>query len=731
MKIKEYNQLYGLVSNPNTRDIKIKVYEALVYSTFLEKNSIKITISDIESYASKAGLTAPSKIFLLNVISYLENEKIIIVNNETISLSDSHFLSNFQKLKTENQEKISAFFEFMTSLLQNHFQEPFSKDFREELTNSIGHIISDVMEEYADSVVNFYSGEFSLSAREHIDTLIHKHISNLSHKDKEYLREIEKALLRDFRGQFLNPESVFANGLRFFAIKHLMSSVLEKNPSTESIKKEFFSDTVLLVDTNVLISILCPSSRTHSITSELFSETRKLGGKVLISNWTEVEFRNAIDNAKYLFDLIKKGKIGPWGIDNEIINEYYASSKKGDWFDLVSEIQKNFTELIKSKNVEIEVLPTPDESKLQKIKNLLNEEYTKREVDKKPDLIDHDARILMYIQESRADSDNTIGTYWFLTRDERLRKIEAANLTKLGFTSKATISCDLWFEILIPFIDTELNDEEVSKSFSKLIGVTLLPVPDDIVDSYVKHLSIQFDLPTEDITEIKKQIENIHLRNILEAALAERDYYGVAMLLRDTIKDKREKEEYAKTINRLSSIVRTLENDLIAKSFISEKELDKLRYNVIHSTPPNEKGKSLEDLAAYLFDNINGMDIIQRRPRLEAEEIDLILKNGAFQHWGDPIIVECKNWSSPISKTEVVDFIDKVKTCGASTGVLIAFKGVTGDYYKDAFLKIREALKEKIRILVITWEDIEKIKSNEDWIKILDDKFYLPSKLPK
>jgi hypothetical protein len=83
-----------------------------------------------------------------------------------------------------------------------------------------------------------------------------------------------------------------------------------------------------------------------------------------------------------------------------------------------------------------------------------------------------------------------------------------------------------------------------------------------------------------------------------------------------------------------------------------------------------ERGRALEDLIAYLFELIPGITVTARNEMnaFAAEEIDI-----AFWNDGSPdglaffdhlVIVECKNWSSPIGYPEMAIFNDKLQSRG-------------------------------------------------------------------
>jgi Restriction endonuclease len=91
-----------------------------------------------------------------------------------------------------------------------------------------------------------------------------------------------------------------------------------------------------------------------------------------------------------------------------------------------------------------------------------------------------------------------------------------------------------------------------------------------------------------------------------------------------------------------------------------------------------EKGRLLEDLIAYLFELIPGVSITARNAMnaFDAQEIDIAFWNDGdvdglrlFDHL---LLVECKNWSTPVGYPELAVFYDKLQSRGRPIGILIA-----------------------------------------------------------
>src|SRR5208337_4711281 len=80
-----------------------------------------------------------------------------------------------------------------------------------------------------------------------------------------------------------------------------------------------------------------------------------------------------------------------------------------------------------------------------------------------------------------------------------------------------------------------------------------------------------------------------------------------------------------------------------------------------------ERGKALEDLMCYLFGAVPGVSVEDRNAVNTAgtEEIDVALWNdksrNGLNFLPHVILVEAKNWSSPVSSMEVSWFITKLR----------------------------------------------------------------------
>jgi hypothetical protein len=142
------------------------------------------------------------------------------------------------------------------------------------------------------------------------------------------------------------------------------------------------------------------------------------------------------------------------------------------------------------------------------------------------------------------------------------------------------------------------------------------------------------------------------------------------------------------------------------------------------------KGKLFEDLVVYLFEKVPGIRHSARNKKnaYQTEEIDVAFYNEqdprAFKALSFLFLVECKNWSNPVGSMEVSWFVSKLRSRGLDFGVLVAANGITGKAADeaDAHSIIGKALAERIRVIVITRDEIEGLSKSEKLVEMVKQK---------
>ena len=117
----------------------------------------------------------------------------------------------------------------------------------------------------------------------------------------------------------------------------------------------------------------------------------------------------------------------------------------------------------------------------------------------------------------------------------------------------------------------------------------------------------------------------------------------------------------------------------------------------IDSAATNDaKGRALESLVGDLLVSVGGLKPMEYRLRTPSEELDLVLHNHCLnpfmQKWGPIIVVEYKNWFSPVGASEFHIFAEKVRNRAGQcrVGIFVAWNGVTKGFMHEAVRRSRD-----------------------------------------
>ena len=163
----------------------------------------------------------------------------------------------------------------------------------------------------------------------------------------------------------------------------------------------------------------------------------------------------------------------------------------------------------------------------------------------------------------------------------------------------------------------------------------------------------------------------------------------------------------------------------------NKSKITKFLHDSDIATNPDIKGKIFEDLVQYLFEKFGGIRLADRNVLDEtgSQEIDLAFWNNLLSpfHFLDPIIIcECKNEAPALSSAKVREFVHKLRTHGANSGILISSSGITGHLngYRYANSVVMDALSiDRIKLIVVDREDILLFGSTNDFLNDISKKY--------
>ncbi|HEX8752831.1 MAG TPA: hypothetical protein VF731_05385 [Solirubrobacterales bacterium] len=133
------------------------------------------------------------------------------------------------------------------------------------------------------------------------------------------------------------------------------------------------------------------------------------------------------------------------------------------------------------------------------------------------------------------------------------------------------------------------------------------------------------------------------------------------------------------------------------------------------ASDPDEKGRSLEDLAIELLSGIPLLQLFERRVRTRTAEIDAVFNVTATpgtlcQEWGDLLLVECRNRERKFMAGDVPKFAQILAEGHARVGIVLSLAGFTGDDGHDAKLRIyTECQVNKRLIIMLDEEDLDAV----------------------
>lgn len=163
------------------------------------------------------------------------------------------------------------------------------------------------------------------------------------------------------------------------------------------------------------------------------------------------------------------------------------------------------------------------------------------------------------------------------------------------------------------------------------------------------------------------------------------------------------------------------------------EEYDKVKKHLLSM---QERGKLLEKLAGTLFFYGNAVFNKAVNCRTVTNEIDILVEwnrealqiglDRAYDFLGHGFLCECKNYIGNVDVTYVGKFYSLMKVSDVKFGIIFSRTGLSGTniWVDGKGLARKIALREKIYIIDVTWDDFERIYNKETNIfSIMNDKY--------
>jgi len=134
----------------------------------------------------------------------------------------------------------------------------------------------------------------------------------------------------------------------------------------------------------------------------------------------------------------------------------------------------------------------------------------------------------------------------------------------------------------------------------------------------------------------------------------------------------------------------------------------------------DQRGRSLEELVARLFESVPGFAVTSRI-RTATEEIDISVLNDnpdpRFRRESAILLAECKNWSGKCGKNEFVLFKQKIanRSGRCSLGFLISWNGFRSTVTKE----LLRGSREQVLVIPMTGKEIREAVQDGDFLRVL------------
>lgn len=497
--------------------------------------------------------------FHLTGIRRHEIQQYLIKKEETVSKINERFVQKLEKeyekqlFKEQKQEALERFYSFLASLVM-------------EKTDLVARII----------------------ARKNIDTIptempIQLLAKILSVIPEKKLMEAEwKTIVTVFR----EASEDFCSFLYSVTQNLVCINILNFDPDCQSLEKEAFSTKTLFLDTNVLIALLCPTQWMHKVAENVVSLSQLLGAKCIVTKRTYQEYLVMLEEANSIYMKWKAPYRLFENADNEFLSSFWFEKKttpsqswRGYYYRM-----KQIESVLKKLKIDYYTNPSDEVTKSPEyefVKNAVNKCYQSVKRKKKSLKVrEHDAFHMLLIRELREKDEKPLlgPNQWFVTGDESLLCVDNKINSLSAYLDKdpSSMICDLWLEMIMPFLPLNIRESDAYETFSILVKNKFAIIPFEIDTDTLLEIQgswMKYDwLEAEDIARIqneewvKQYVQKVRRARVVGVSTEKME--GLAKVFADKLEQQLNKvkdekfEQLSKKIDNLTEEQQTLATTL-------------------------------------------------------------------------------------------------------------------------------------------------------------------------
>lgn len=287
--------------------------------------------------------------------------------------------------------------------------------------------------------------------------------------------KVRKSISNNIKDIIHNPLAELKKYFLYCANTSFIVKLLNLDPECQVLEKGIFSDFVLFLDTNVLISALYPAHELHEITHEVLKESNRLGVQLKVTSRTLAELDRVLNSADNIYSKTQRSAKSRFYIpENTIIETFvrYAEIKGDTWQTFLLASKRQTKVMDRKYNIQLDetnYLEHIDKTKLEDLSKIVKECSERRQYPKSKEVSEHDAYHFLvtdYLREGHKFQKNI----WFLSHDRTFDCVNKGFFNLEGKAVPCSVLCSSWMEVLFPFLSPDMSNQKFEDIFIKFVA---------------------------------------------------------------------------------------------------------------------------------------------------------------------------------------------------------------------------------------------------------------------
>ena len=321
---------------------------------------------------------------------------------------------------------------------------------------------------------------------------------------------------------------------------------------------------LLILDTNTIISLMCKTDTTHSLTKSAIELSRKIGFDVCYTHLTASEYNGLLQSADYTMNARHSKPSNP--NDNQLILDFIKRNER-NWSDYYMEMS-NYKDFIKIK-YDIDFLEVLDINPNKEVMEYIEQIYpvmlqtTGKERESKA--LEHDLHLFRLLTHFRnAEKPRAFDSPWVLSFDTALNMVNQFVVDRFKLPYGYSIHPRYWLNTLLVFSNVEFDDKRREDIVKSLVEHMIFPRSNLALEQYATLVTYEIGLNPEDIDTILHIFTTSPLKHNLDKALKENKSERISEisvkiltnsdLIDKAISERKTKQELVKTREQLRNV---------------------------------------------------------------------------------------------------------------------------------------------------------------------------------